>query len=85
MNVQFEIYIFMLLTVCLSTLLIINIQTELFQNLVRLAVPNPLKNVSRFVRFRLRQIDVFHHSDCFEHDEFVLWLLVVKVSENPVF
>jgi len=53
MNVQFEIYIFMLLTVCLSTLLIINIQTELFQNLVRLAVPNPLKNVSRFVRFRL--------------------------------
>ena len=54
MNVQFEIYIFMLLTVCLSTLLIINIQTELFQNLVRLAVPNPLKNVSRFVRFRLQ-------------------------------
>lgn len=56
MNVQFEIYIFMLLTVCLSTLLIINIQTELFQNLVRLAVPNPLKNVSRFVRFRLQNI-----------------------------
>jgi len=55
MNVQFEIYIFMLLTVCLSTLLIINIQTELFQNLVRLAVPNPLKNVSRFVRFPLQR------------------------------